>query len=67
MSNKNTTEKLEKAQIAYAEKFGEGFPMFQLATNRSDDEIIAIIEECVKSGKNVYERGIVKNGENVLY
>ena len=52
---------------AYAEKFGEGFPMMPLAWGRTDDEVIEIIDDCLSNGKDVYELGYVEDDDDVMY
>lgn len=48
--------------MAYAERFGDGFPMIPLGWGREESEIIAIIDRCLESGKDVYEMGLVEDG-----
>lgn len=52
---------------AYAEKFGDGFPMMPLAWGRTDDEVIEIIDDCLSKGKDVYELGYVEDDDDVMY
>lgn len=52
---------------AYAEKFGDGFPMMPLAWGRTDDEVIEIIDDCLSKGKDVYELGYVEDDDDVRY
>lgn len=47
----------------YSETFGDGFPMIPLGWGRSDEEIIALIDECIQDNKDVYEKGLVKDDE----
>lgn len=51
----------------YAEKFGDGFPMFQIGRSRTDEEIVEIIKECIEKGKDAYELGYVTDDPDVLY
>lgn len=51
----------------YIDKFGEGFPMYQLGRGRSDDEIIEIIKGCIDSGMTAYEKGLVTDDEDIDY
>jgi len=53
------TEKLE----SYYERFGDGFPMIPLGWGRTDEQIIAIIDECLEKNKDVYELGYVNDEE----
>lgn len=43
--------------LKYLERFGEGFPTYQLARGRSDEEVIGMIKECLNAGKSVYDLG----------
>jgi len=47
----------------YNERFGEGFPMIPLGWGRTDEQVMAIIEECLEKNKDVYELGYVKEEE----
>lgn len=58
---------IDEKIMEYAERFGEGFPMIPLAWGRSDAEVIAIIDECLKKGKDVYELGYVKDEDDFDY
>lgn len=60
-------KELEKKMQEYAEMFGDGFPTIQLARGRSDQEVIAIIDECIYSGKDVYELGYLSNDPDIDY
>jgi hypothetical protein len=51
----------------YNERFGEGFPMIPLGWGRTDEQIMAIIDECLEKGKDVYELGYVTDDEEVNY
>ena len=46
----------ERLMREYREKFGEDFPVF-LCMGMSDEEIIAEIESCLKSGKKLEPEG----------
>lgn len=48
---------------AYSERFGDGFPMIPLGWGRTDAEIIKIISKCLKLNEDVYEMGIVDEGD----
>ena len=50
---------LEKKLQEYSERFDDGFPMMPLGWGRSENEIISIIDRCLKEGKDVYELGYV--------
>ena len=51
----------------YVDTFGEGFPMYQLGRTRTDEEIISIIENCLKEKKTVYDLGLVDESIDVEY
>ena len=51
----------------YSAKYEDGFPMIPLASGRTDAEIIAIIQECLSKGKDVYELGYVEDGTDFDY
>ena len=51
----------------YAEAFDDGFPMDQLGRGRSDEEVEAIISECLTQGKDAYELAYVTDDEEVDY
>lgn len=59
-------EKLKKAYEAYKDTFHEDFPTIPLAETREDVEIIEIIEECIETGKDVYDIGYL-DLDNVMY
>ena len=52
---------------AYAMKFGDGFPMIPLAWGRTDEEVIEIIDDCLKNGKDAYEMGYVEEDTDIMY
>jgi len=58
---------MEKYLDKYYEKFGEALPTYQIAMTRTDDEVIAIIEECISKGKDVYELGYCTLDGDVQY
>ena len=51
----------------YINMFGEGFPMYQLGRGRTEEEIIDIIDRCLKEKKDAYELGLVTDEEDVFY
>ena len=51
----------------YGEKFGEGFPSFQLLRGRTPEEGAALIRHCLDAGKNAYDLGLVTLDDNVFY
>lgn len=53
--------------IEYAEKFGDGFPSFEIARGMSDEETEKIIQECLDKGKDAYELGYVQDDDDILY
>lgn len=56
-------EELMLKMQEYSETFDDGFPMIPLGWGRSDEEIIALIDECIRDNKDVYEKGLVKDDE----
>lgn len=48
--------KLEKKFEEYYEAFGDSFPTAVFG-NCEDDEIVDIIDDCIKHGKDVYDAG----------
>ena len=60
-------EAVEKKMQEYWERFGDSFPTIPLARGRSDEEVIEIIDECLKSGKDVYELGYVSDDPDIDY
>lgn len=58
---------MDEKLMAYTERFGEGFPMIPLAWGRSDEEVTALIDQCLEAGKNAYDLGLVKEDDEDLY
>lgn len=56
-----------KKMEQYAKAFGDGFPMYQLGRGRTDEEIIEIIDRCLKEGKDAYDLGLVSDDEDIEY
>lgn len=56
-------ELLEK----YIKTFGEGFPMYQIGRNKSDNEIMEIIQQCLEKNKTAYDLGFTTDDLDVLY
>ncbi len=56
---------LEKKLEQYAKIFDDGFPMYQLGRGRTDEEIVELIDTCIKENKDAYEMGWVK--EDAIY
>ena len=54
---------LMKKLKEYAKTFGEGFPMIPLGWGRDDDEVIALIDRCLKEKKDAYELGLVNEAD----
>lgn len=50
---------LKKKMAEYSEKFDDGFPMIPLGWGKSEDEVIKIIDECLRENKDVYEMGFL--------
>ena len=60
-------DELEKKLGEYAEMFGDGFPTIPLGWGRTDEELIAIIDECLKAKKDVYALGYVLDTDYYKY
>lgn len=58
---------LEAKMEQYEKAFGESFPTYPLMLTRTDEEIIDIIDQCLKAGKDVYELGILMDDPDVKY
>lgn len=58
---------LDEKLREYAERFGDGFPTIPLGWGRTDKEIIALINECLKAGKDAYEMGFLTDDEDIEY
>lgn len=52
---------------AYAEEFGEGFPMFQVGMTRTNTETEEIIKRCLDLKQDAYELGYVTDDMDILY
>lgn len=50
----------------YEGAFGDGFPTFMFGSY-SEEEIIAIIDKCIKAKKDVYDLGYLTLDENIQY
>lgn len=48
---------LEKKLRQYLDRFGDTFPTMPLALNKTPEQIIAIVDDCLKNNKDVYELG----------
>lgn len=57
------SEKLYKMLDKYEEMFGDGFPTIPLMWGRTENEVIAVINECLTSGKDVYQLGYVNEDD----
>ena len=61
------TGRLEEYLIRYIDEFGEGFPMIPLGWGRTEDEIIEIIDRCLKEKKDVYELKMIEEDSEVQF
>ncbi len=59
-------EKLQEAYEKYTGKFGDNFPTIPLCETMEDEEIIEMINECLKKEKDVYELGYLSS-EDIMY
>lgn len=60
-------DKLEKAYDRYKEKFNDNFPTIPLSETREDEEIIEMIDICIKVEKDVYDMGYLQLDEDIIY
>ena len=58
---------IAKAIWKYEERFPSGFPSVPLRRGRSDEEVIAMIEECLEKGKDVEELGYYKGPKGEFF
>lgn len=58
---------MDELMEQYAQKFGEGFPSFQICGTVSDDEAIKIIKDCLAKGKDAYALGYCTDDMNIEY
>jgi hypothetical protein len=54
---------LEKKLEQYAKMFDDGFPMYQLGRGRTDEEIVELIDTCIKEKKDAYEINLNKENK----
>lgn len=58
---------LEEYMMKYKEAFLDSFPMIPLGWGRTENEVIAIIKECLEKKKDVYELGYIDDDEDILF
>lgn len=51
----------------YEKKFGDSFPTMPLMYGKTKEEMIEIIDRCIRENKDVYELGILSLDEDVMY
>ena len=56
-----------QAMKRYRERFGDRFPTIPLARARTEEEVVAIINEYLEKGKDVHELGYVKYDDHIQY
>ena len=66
-NKENMTTKLLEFLERYTKQFSEGFPTYQLARTRDENEVIKIIQECLKEGKTVYDMGYLDEESENIY
>lgn len=49
--------KLDEALELYEKKFDDSFPTIPLLLQKSDEEVIEIINKCINEDKDVYDMG----------
>lgn len=59
--------KLDRKLIEYAERFDDGFPMYQVGRGRTEDEIVSIIVKCLEENKDAYELGYCEDDDDIQY
>lgn len=57
---------LEKKLNEYHDAFGEGFPMASLG-HQEESDIIEIINNCIRSKKDVYDSGYLSLDDDIMY
>lgn len=57
---------MEKLMDKYLDLFGDGFPMFQMQS-KTEEEIKAILERCIKEKKDAYDLGYVSDDADIFY
>lgn len=60
-------DKLENKLNQYADRFKDDFPTIPLMWGRSEEEVVSIINRCLREGKDVYTLGLVVADGSVLY
>ena len=58
---------LDKLLEEYIDKFGEGFPTYQVLRDKTEEESIKIIQECIDKGKDAYELGFCTLDDDIEY
>lgn len=58
--------KLIRKMGEYEGVFGDGFPLFPFGSY-SEEEIIEIIDRCIKEKKDVYDLGYLSLDEDIQY
>lgn len=61
------SDELLEALNLYDDMFPDGFPTIPLAEGKKDEEVIEIIQECIKKKKDVYELGYLSLDEGIIY
>ena len=56
---------MEELMKQYNEMFGESFPMIPIGWFKTDEEVIAIVNECLAKGKTAYDLGYAELEEDV--
>lgn len=60
-------EELEKLLFEYRDKFGDGFPTFQLFRGLNEEERIAMVKKCLSLGKDAYDLELVSDDLDIEY
>lgn len=51
------SERLQKKLNQYEDTFGDCFPTIPLAMSQTEEEVIEMIDTCIREGKDVHEMG----------
>ena len=60
-------DEFDKKIMEYNKRFEDGFPMMPLAWGRTEEQVIKIIDHCLKANKDVYELGYLDPEDDAVY
>lgn len=58
---------LDTALELYEKTFDDSFPTIPLLMEKSDEEVVEIINKCISENKNVYDMGYLTLDINTVY